>query len=103
MCLPGRWSALIWLEARQSGPLVTFGLLFALLIAVASVVMEPQASHSILAKMPHTVSFVGMLWAAVVGSALYSAELGSGLGGFWRSRPISSRAWFWSKFLVGLA
>jgi ABC-type transport system involved in multi-copper enzyme maturation permease subunit len=103
MRFSGRWSALVWLELRQSGPLVTFGLLFALLIAVASVMMEPQANYSVLAEMPHTIAFVGMLWAAVVGSALYSAELGSGLGGFWRSRPISSGRWFWCKFIVGLA
>ena len=96
--LPGRWSASIWLELRQSLPLVTFGLLFALLIAVATVVMEPQANYSIgdstRAEMPHAIAFVGMLWAAVVGSGLYSTELGAELGAFWRSRPISPGMWF---------
>ena len=103
----GPWTALAWLEARQSAPLATFGLLFALLIALASVVMEPQIHYpnnaSVLAEMPHTIAFVGMLWAAVVGSGLYSADLGSGLGGFWRSRPISLGMWFWCKFFLGLA
>jgi ABC-type transport system involved in multi-copper enzyme maturation permease subunit len=103
MRLPGPWSALVWLELRQSGPLAIFGLIFALLVAIASMVIEPEANHSVLAEMPDTIAFVGMLWAVVVGSALYSAELGSGLGGFWRSRPISSGRWFWCKFIVGLA
>ena len=105
--LPGRWSTMIWLELRQSVPLVTFGLLFAILMAAAAVLMEPQSNYSIgasvRAEMPHSIAFVGMLWAAVVGSGLYSAELGSRLGAFWRSRPISSGMWFWCKFIVGLA
>ncbi len=105
--LRGRWTALIWLELRQSGPLVTCGLLFALLIAIVSVLTEPRGNYStgasVLAAMPHTISFVGMLWATVVGSGLYSAELDPRLGAFWRSRPISSDMWFWCKFIVGLA
>jgi len=104
--LPSRWIALVWLELRQSLPLVTFGFLFALLITIASVVVEPRSHHSFgdaaLSEMPHTIAFVGVLWAAVVGSGLYSAELGSGLGGFWRSRPIPAGMWFWCKFIVGL-
>src|SRR5947209_1837041 len=52
--------------------------------------------------LPHSVFFVGMLWAVVVGSSLYSADLGSGLGSFWRSRAISPGLWFWSKFVIGL-
>jgi hypothetical protein len=39
----------------------------------------------------------------VVGSSLYSADLSTGLGAFWRSRPISLDLWFWTKFVVGLA
>jgi hypothetical protein len=86
---------------------VTCGLLFALLIAFVEVLTEPRANYStgasVLATTPHTISFVGMLWAAVVGSGLYAAELDPRLGAFWRSRPISSDMWFWCKFIVGLA
>jgi hypothetical protein len=107
MRLPGRWSAMMWLELRQSLPLAGFGLLFAVLIALASVLIEPQGGSSLTdaarAEMPHTAAFVGMLWAAVVGSGLYAAELGEELGSFWRSRPISPAMWFWCKFFVGLA
>ena len=47
--------------------------------------------------------FVGMLWAVVVGSSLFSTDLDSRLGGFRRTRPISHAMWFWNKFVVGLA
>jgi hypothetical protein len=53
--------------------------------------------------MPHSMFVVAMLWAMVVGSGLYSADLSSGVGAFWRSRPISPDLWFWTKFVVGLA
>lgn len=104
--LPTRWLALIWFELRQSLPLVLSGLLLALLMTAASVFIEPRyeysTTESLQADMPHTIAFGGMLWAVVVGSGLYAAELGSELGGFWRSRPISSGMWFWCKFVVGL-
>jgi len=104
--LPSRLLAMIWLELRQSLPLAGFGFLLALLVATAGALMEHRRRHSfdtsVLMEMPHTMFFVGMLWAAVVGSALYSADLGSALGGFWRSRPISPGLWFWTKFMIGL-
>ena len=77
-------------------------------MAIASVLIEPRHDYSF---WQHPCSwtclipsaFVAMLWAVVVGSGLYSADLGSGLGAFWRSRPISPDLWFWTKFVVGLA
>lgn len=108
--LPGRWAAMIWLELRQSVPLALFGFLFAVLVSVAIVLIERpytfryafSLDSSVLKEMPHNMFFVGILWAAVVGSSLYAADLGSGLGGFWRSRPISPGMWFWTKFVIGL-
>jgi hypothetical protein len=105
--LPGRLPAMIWLELRQSMPLAAFGLLLAVLMSIASVLIERQRGYSLgtslLMDMPHTVSVVALLWAIVVGSGVYSADLSSGLGAFWRSRPISPGLWFWTKFVVGLA
>jgi hypothetical protein len=102
----GRTMAMIWLELRQSVPLAVFGLLLTVLISVASVLTERQGNHSfgtsVLMEMPHSMFFMAMLWAVVVGSSVYSADLGSGLGIFWRSRPISPGMWFWTKFVIGL-
>ncbi len=105
--LPGRFSAMIWLEIRQSMPLAAFGLLLAVLVSIADLLTENQHGYSfgtaLLMNLPGSTWGVGMLWAIVVGSGLYSADLGSGLGAFWRSRPISPDLWFWTKFVVGLA
>lgn len=118
--LPSVWSyvpfrpagpamAQIWLELRQAFPLAFYGALLAILVTVATIVMEgdiesPGSSfaQSFQAQLPHTVFFVGMLWSTVVAAGLYSADLGERLGSFWRSRPISPAMWFWTKFFVGL-
>lgn len=104
----GRRSALWWSELRQALPLAVCGLLLALLMSIASVLTESRvdlnaysAPVSVLMDLPHSTWAVGTLWAVVVGSSLFSAELGSKLSEFWRSRPISPRSWFWCKFTVG--
>ena len=107
--LPGRFAAVIWLELRQAVPLAACGLLFALLMTVLGVLFSSQLNHpysfgtSVLMDLPGSMFSLGMLWAVVVGSGLYSADLSPGLGTFWRSRPISVGMWFWTKFLIGLA
>ncbi len=105
--LPGRLPAMIWLELRQAMPLATCGFLVAVLMAIAiallGVRVDFSSRPSLLTALPDSVVIVGMLWPVVVGSGLYSADLGSGLGAFWRSRPISPDLWFWTKFVVGLA
>jgi hypothetical protein len=104
---PGRLPAMIWLEARQSLPLAGFGLLLAILMSVSTVLIEVRHNDSfgssVLIDLPHSAFAVAMLWSIVVGSGLFSRDLGAGLGAFWRSRPISPALWFWTKFLVGLA
>jgi len=107
MPLPTRRVALVWLELRQSIPLAFYGLLFAILITIASQISEPGVRDdfvtSLRSELPHSVFFVGMLWAVVVGSSLYSSDLDSSLGDFRRTRPISHAMWFWNKFIIGLA
>ncbi len=104
--LPSRLIAMIWLELRQSVPLVVCGLLFAALVTVAGIAEQSWRGYDfgtlMRSDLPHTVFFTGMLWSVVVGSGLYSADLVSKLGDFWRSRPISAGLWFWCKFVVGL-
>jgi hypothetical protein len=105
--LPGRLPAMIWLELRRSVPLATFGFLLAVLMSIAGLLIERHHGYSFATSvrmdMPHSMFVVAMLWAVVVGSGLYSADLGFGLGVFWRSRPISPGLWYWTKFVVGLA
>jgi len=106
--LPGRLPAMIWLELRQSMPLATSGFLLAVLMSIATVLIERRQrgysfGSSVLMEMPGSMFIFAMLWAIVVGSGLYSVDLSSGLGAFWRSRPISPGLWFWTKFVIGLA
>ncbi len=105
--LPGRLLAMIWLELRQAMPLAACGFLLAVLIAIASVPLglrfDDSPGASLLTALPGFLIIVAMLWPVVVGSGLYSADLDSGLGAFWRTRPISPDLWFWTKFVVGLA
>ncbi len=102
-----RWFALVWLELRQSIPLTLCGLLLAVLITIADQWLThwtlQDVSASIRSGLPHSMFFVGMLWAVVVASSLYSADLDSELGSFRRTLPISPSMWFWNKFLLGLA
>ena len=104
--LPTRWIALVWLELRQSIPLACYGLLFASLMTIADQILEPGVGNDFAttfrSELPHSVFFVGMLWAVVVGSSLFSSDLASKLGAFRRSRPISHAMWFWNKFFAGL-
>lgn len=106
MRFSNRTAALVWIELRQAVPLAVFGLMTAVLVTITGVLMEQGSSNSfdtsVLAQLPHSMFFVGILWAVVVGSAVYSADFDSGLGGFWRSRPIPPDRWFWTKFIVGL-
>jgi hypothetical protein len=104
---PGKLTALIWSELAQSLPLALAGLLLAFLMAIAGVFLDGRHGDyslgtTLLMNLPHSTWVVGTLWAIVVGSSLYAAELAPGLGNFWRSRPISLRQWFWLKFLIGL-
>ena len=104
--LPNRLAAMVWLELRQSVPLAAYGLAFAFLMTGLEVVTGNRHVHgfgtSFRMELPSSMFVVGMLWSVVVGSGLYSQDLGQKLGNFWRSRPISTAMWFWCKYVVGL-
>ena len=87
-------------------PLAAYGLAFAFLMTGLEVVTGNRHVHgfgtSFRMELPSSMFVVGMLWSVVVGSGLYSQDLGQKLGNFWRSRPISTVMWFWCKYVVGL-
>lgn len=102
--LPGRWGALVWMNLRQAVPLATAGLLLAILLAVVQILSENGRSGLMLADqvLPGNMWFVATLWATVVASGIFAAELRPRLAGFWRSRPLAVNQWFWTKWIVGL-
>lgn len=102
-----RLLALAWVDARQSLPLCLAGLTMAVLITLVGMTDQRHGiSTSLLnrlaGELPTATWFVGALWAAIVAVAAFSSDLKPGLEQFWRSRPISPRTWFWTKFVVGL-
>lgn len=103
---PDRFSALIWLNARQSVALCLAGLAMAVLITGVGF-WESRQNESfvthVTGELVSSTWFVGAFWGAIVAVAIFSSELKPGLEQFWRSRPISPRAWFWTKYIVGLA
>ncbi|HEV3300946.1 MAG TPA: hypothetical protein VG055_14950, partial [Planctomycetaceae bacterium] len=112
--LPIRWRgrgvALTWLDLRQSVPIAVAGFALAIVITVADIVIKPVAPYErvaqigaiTFAQLPGTISIVALLWSGIVASVAFSSELQTGLGHFWRSRPIPVPWWFWTKFVVGL-
>jgi hypothetical protein len=110
VCLPGRIGALAWLDLRQAVPLALSGLAVACLITAIQLPLSEsfdgdvsRGVYALAANLPNSTWIVAILWACVVGTGIYAAELQPRLREFWQSRPIHMASWFWVKFLVGLA
>lgn len=108
MLITSRWGAMAWLELRQSLPLALFGLALAVALAFLMTCFEPvpdggQPGALLRGALPQTTAMIGMIWPVVVGSGIFGGDFREKLGEFWRSRPISPRAWFWGKYVIGLA
>jgi len=104
---PGRLAALVWLDLRQALPMCLAGLALACLMAALGIVTEERFDSRLPQRIAGQLSgatwAVALLWGAVVGSGVFASEFEPRLEQFWRSRPISPSAWFWVKFLAGLA
>lgn len=102
--LRNRATALVWINLRQSLPLAVCGLMLAALLTLLTLVQvsDYEGGESFASLFPSHTWFVATLWATVVGSGIFAAELQPGLSAFWRSRPITVAAWFWCKFFIGL-
>lgn len=91
-------ASLLWLEMRKSIPMALLGLLLAVLLAC----VDSSEARTLAGRLPHTIWIIGFLWSAIVGTGVFSAELDTHLGNFWRSRPIDLKQWFAIKFVVGM-
>ena len=101
--LPNRAAALIWVNLRQALPIALCGLILVVLLTIAGLLSSHDPWEGFRSQLPSSTWCVAALWATVVGVGIFAAELRPGLSGFWRSRPIGARSWFWCKFLTGLA
>lgn len=97
-------ASLIWINLRQALPLMVAGWLMAIPMTMLIEVAENHKSwHRVDESFKEAMVAIGALWPAVIGAGLFASELRTNLGHFWRSRPISTRTWFWVKYVVGLA
>lgn len=101
--LPNRAAALVWINLRQSLPIALCGLIIAALFTLVELSQCNDPRDGFRNQLPGFTWAVATLWATVVGVGIFAAELRPGLSGFWRSRPIGARSWFWCKFFTGLA
>jgi len=102
----GRAPSLIWINLRQSVPLAFAGLILAGIMASTNVLLASDSVATAVQMtaycLPSAMWINGLLWATIVGTGIFAAELSPGLGHFWMSRPIKVHRWFWFKYFVGL-
>ena len=93
--------AIAWKQLRESGPIVLAGLIGILAVFFLSFVGNTQP------RLAEDYAFAsimgGMLMALIVGVGVQFYDIVPQLNTFWRSRPINTDLWFWTKFLSGLA
>lgn len=84
--------ALMWMQLRESAPIVLCGLVLTALIAsINGSAIDAWAVGA----------FIGCILALVIGVGSFVPQLQPELHTFWRSRPISPSRWFWLKYLAG--
>jgi len=104
------FSAIVWKQLRESGPLALAGLAGVVLIMVAGVIVTARTQSSVAdtrdvvaASILFGSIYLGALTTLVIGIGVFLRDLEAGIHTFWRSRPIDPSAWYWVKFLTGLA
>ncbi len=105
-------TAIAWKQWRDMAPMVALGLLV-IAVFVADSVMnsfvyrdKPDAIEQVRSSLVYWIGYesrtIGILLALVVGVGTFVGDYRAAALTFWRSRPISPRLWFWSKYLTGL-
>jgi len=102
--LPTRSLALVWLTMRQALPMALPGLVIVCLMTPFQIgyAADSTVASRLVDAMPSSTWFVGIIWAAVVGSGIFAGELDAKLGDFWRAAPIRPGQLFAIKFIAGL-
>jgi hypothetical protein len=103
-------SALIGKAVREMGLLGLEVLGVSLLLSVVAGLMgipinnHPETlTRSLTAALPMILLVAGYVLAVLIGVGAVVGDVQPGVNAFWRSRPISPEAWYWTKYAVGLA
>jgi hypothetical protein len=104
------FTAIVWQQLRESGPLALAGLGCVALIVVAGVFITARTQRDAAetrevaaASMFFGSIYLGAITTVVIGVGVFLRDLEPGVHTFWRSRPIDPNAWFWIKFGTGVA
>lgn len=108
---PRRWplTAIAWKQLRESGPIALTGLAGIVgIVAILSIAQRVQGPDTVFSEPIGTIYtqvaiIFGFFVALVVGIGVALNDLSPRLNTFWRSRPIHPSAWFWCKYITGLA
>jgi len=101
-------AALAWKDLREIAAMcvqvLALSLLLSLLIGVLTV---PLRHVDVIRVGMHALSIAlwlgGFVLAILIGVGTVAADLQPSVNTFWRSRPISASAWYWTKYALGMA
>jgi hypothetical protein len=109
-----RWSnspsmALFWKATREMGLVGLLVFLVSLLlsmVAAAIGLVDGGPTTPFFAATSQSLRpflwFGGFVLSILIGVGAAIGDVQAGVNTFWRSRPISPSAWYWSKYVVGL-
>jgi hypothetical protein len=107
--VPAHVSALIWKGVREMAILGLEVFLVSLLLSLVAGVLgltgtDPMTVTDLVTKtLPGVLWVGGFVLAVLVGVGAVIGDVQGGVNTFWRSRPIPPQAWYWTKYLIGLA
>jgi ABC-type transport system involved in multi-copper enzyme maturation permease subunit len=107
--IPAPVVGLLWKCMREIGSLGLYTFVGAAALSLGVGALESLGNDSDaffridMRTLPGFLWFGGFLLAILIGIGSAIADLQPGANTFWRSRPISPHAWYWTKYLIGLA
>jgi hypothetical protein len=101
-------AALAWKDLREIGAMcsqvLAGSLLLSLLVCALTV---PREYVNVLQVGMQVLAFAlwlgGFVLAILIGVGTVAADVAPPVNTFWRSRPISASAWYWTKYALGMA
>jgi hypothetical protein len=99
-------SAISWKQFRESGPILLAGLtgIVGIVGAVYAIAwLEGPIPAGFGRLYTGVATVLGFVMSLVIGIGVCFYDVRPQLNTFWRSRPISPDAWFWCKYITGVA
>jgi ABC-type transport system involved in multi-copper enzyme maturation permease subunit len=100
-------AALAWKDLREIAAMCAQVLAGSLLLSLlVSVLAAPPQHVNVLHVGMQVLAFAlwlgGFVLAILIGVGTVAADLAPPVNIFWRSRPISASAWYWTKYVLGM-